>query len=147
MPVAVSRAGALAGKTVVAISGGASHSLALCSDGTVVAWGYNGSGELGNDSTANSTVPVAVYSAGALSGKTVVRIDAGASHNLALCADGTLVAWGSNTSGLLGNNSQVNSRVPVAINPFGVLSGRTVTGISAGPLHSLAICSDGMLAA
>jgi len=47
-PALVLRAGALADKTVVAVSSGESHSLALCSDGTVAAWGWNSHGELGN---------------------------------------------------------------------------------------------------
>src|SRR5690242_7289102 len=45
---------------VVAITGGEFHSLALKSNGTVVAWGYNGFGQLGNGTTANSSVPVPV---------------------------------------------------------------------------------------
>ena len=40
---------ALYGKTVVDIAAGSYHSLALCSDGTVTAWGDNGSGQLGNN--------------------------------------------------------------------------------------------------
>jgi hypothetical protein len=43
---------------VVAVAGGASHSLALKSDGTIWAWGDNTNGQLGNGSTTPSTVPV-----------------------------------------------------------------------------------------
>ena len=39
MPVLQS--GVLAGRTVIAVAAGASHSLALCADGTVGAWGNN----------------------------------------------------------------------------------------------------------
>ena len=56
VPVAVNTASgvsALYGKTVVAIAAGAYHSLALCSDGTVAAWGYNGYGQLGDNTTTN----------------------------------------------------------------------------------------------
>src|SRR5207237_129666 len=45
---------------VVAVAGGNLHSLALKSDGTVWAWGYNGDGELGNGTTTNSSTPVQV---------------------------------------------------------------------------------------
>ncbi len=79
---------------MVAISAGTYHSLALCSDGTVAAWGLNNVGQLGNNSTGPSFVPVAVTTTGALSGKTVVAVSAGWIHSLALCSDGTLVAWG-----------------------------------------------------
>ena len=147
VPVPVNTVGVLAGKTVVAISAGGKHSLALCSDGTVAAWGNNPEGRLGNNGTSQSSVPVAVYTAGALSGKTVVAISAGNKHSLALCSDGTLVAWGSNTNGRLGNNSTTDISVPVAINSFGVLAGKTVVAVAGGNSHSLALCSDGTVAA
>ena len=50
MPV---RVGNLTG--VVAIAAGGTHSLALKSDGTVWAWGYNYYGQLGNGTTATAT--------------------------------------------------------------------------------------------
>ena len=57
VPVAVDASGVLAGKTITLISAGFSHSLALCSDGTLAAWGYNDDGELGNNIVASSSVP------------------------------------------------------------------------------------------
>ncbi|MEK7675951.1 MAG: chitobiase/beta-hexosaminidase C-terminal domain-containing protein, partial [Verrucomicrobiota bacterium] len=68
---------------VVAIAAGDSHSLALKSDGTVVAWGANDAGQ--------TTVP------SGLNG--VVAIAAGHRHNLALKSDGTVVALGINDYG------------------------------------------------
>jgi alpha-tubulin suppressor-like RCC1 family protein len=147
VPVAVTQTGVLAGKTVIALATGVQHSLALCSDGTLATWGSNYSGELGNNSTTGSTVPVAVIQTGVLAGKTVIAIAAGTNHNLALCSDGTVAAWGYNSNGQLGNSSPYNSSVPVAVDQSGVLSGKTVTAVIAGNLHSLALCSDGTLAA
>jgi len=147
VPVSVIQSGVLAGKTVVAISvgssysAGTSYSLALCSDGTVAAWGAGANGQLGNNITANSSVPVLVSTSGALSGKTVVKISAGGSHSLALCADGTLVAWGNNSEGRFGNNSTAGSPVPVVVPLAGALAGKVISGISAGDAHSLAIAS------
>jgi len=77
---------------VVAIAAGSYHSLALKSDGTVVAWGWNVFGQ--------STVP------GGLSN--VVAIAAGGEHSLALKSDGTVAAWGSNATG--------ESTVPAGLN-------------------------------
>ncbi|MEY3896593.1 MAG: hypothetical protein RLZZ214_2113 [Verrucomicrobiota bacterium] len=147
VPVLVTQSGVLAGKTVVSVSGGAMHSLVLCSDGTVAAWGYNGNGQLGNNSTTNCSVPVLVTQSGVLSGKTVVSVSGGAMHSLALYSDGTVAAWGSNYNGLLGNNSPTSSSVPVLVAQSGVLSGKTVVSVSAGFYHSLALCSDGTVAA
>jgi alpha-tubulin suppressor-like RCC1 family protein len=147
VPVAVSLDGALAGKSVVAVAAGDSHSLALCADGTMVAWGYNAYGQLGNRSTTDSTVPVAVNSGGLLAGKAVVAVSTGSAFNLALCLDGTVVAWGYNGYGQLGNNSLNSSSVPVAITASGVLAGKTVVAVAAGGAHSLALCADGSLAA
>ncbi|MCX6878707.1 MAG: cadherin-like beta sandwich domain-containing protein [Verrucomicrobia bacterium] len=154
-PLAVNTAGVLSGKPVVAVAAGGYHSLALCSDGTVAAWGFNSNGQLGNNSTTNSLVPVAVNTAGVLSGKTVVAIAAGgsfaSSHSLALCSDGTLTSWGDNNYGQLGNNSNVQSKVPVAVSTAGVLADKTVVAVAAsgayGSAHSLALCSNGTLAA
>ena len=147
MPVVVERTGALAGKTVVAIAAGGYHSMALCSDGTFAAWGKNDSGQLGNNSTVNSAIPVAVDRTGVLAGKTVTNISAGSNHNLVLCSDGTLVTWGNNTYGQLGNGSTTASSVPVLVPRTGVLSGKTITAVVAGNSYSLALCTDGSLAA
>jgi alpha-tubulin suppressor-like RCC1 family protein len=66
---------ALFGKTVVAIAAGLYHSLAVCSDGTLAAWGYNRNSQLGDATVTDRNTPTAVYngnSFSALFGKTVV---------------------------------------------------------------------------
>ncbi|HOY54644.1 MAG TPA: hypothetical protein PL015_08205 [Opitutaceae bacterium] len=148
-PMVVDMTGVLNGKTVVAVSAGASHSVALCSDGTVAAWGRNSQGELGNGATSYfpTARPVAVDMAGVLSGKTVVSVSVGSSHSLALCSDGTVAAWGGNAFGLLGNGSTESSSTPVSVDMTGVLAGKTVVSVSALDIHSLALCSDGTVAA
>lgn len=143
VPVSVIQTGVLATKTVIAVSAGRNFCLALCSDGTIAAWGAGASGQLGNNITANSSIPVMVSTSGALSGKTIVKISAGIAHSLALCSDGALVAWGSNAYGAFGNNSTTNSLTPVLIPAAGALVGKTLSGISAGFRHSLA-CADGL---
>ena len=138
--------GVLTGKNVVSISAGRYHYLALCADGTLAAWGSGWSGQLGNNSTTDSSVPVSVMQSGVLAGKTIVVVAAGSAHNLALCSDGSLAAWGWNTYGQLGTNSTTDNLVPVLVTQAGALAGKTVTSISAGEGLSLALCSDGTLA-
>jgi len=147
LPVLVDMTGVLAGKTVVAVAAGSYHNLALCADGTLTTWGSNGYGQLGNNSTTSTSTPVLVNRAGVLAGKTITAIAAGGNHSLALCSDGTLATWGYNNSGQLGNNSTSNSSAPVLVVISGELAGKTLTGIAAGNSHSLALCTDGSMAA
>lgn len=144
---------ALAGRVVVAIAAGQDHSLALCSDGAVVSWGANSAGQLGDGTTEDRPLPVLVSTAAgqsALEGRSVISLSAGGAHNLALCADGAIVAWGANHAGQLGDDSTTDRYQPVLVNAaVGVssLAGKVVTSIAAGGSHSLALCDDGSISA
>jgi alpha-tubulin suppressor-like RCC1 family protein len=141
VPVAVDTTGALAGKTITAISGGGAHSCAVA-DGQVYCWGGNDYGQLGNNTTTDSLVPVAVdNTSGALAGKNVTAIDAGSHHTCAV-ADGQAFCWGENYSGQLGNNTITDSLVPAAVDTTsGVLAGKTITAITTGAAHSCALAN------
>jgi len=127
---------------VTAIAGGAEHSLALKSDGTVWAWGNNALGQLGNGTFTDSNTPVQVLGPGGvgnLSGVTALAVGGGQNlHSLALKSDGTVWAWGFNNQGQLGNATFTSSNTPVQVSG---LSG--VTAIAGGVFHSLALKSDG----
>ena len=145
-PVISVAGSALFGKTVMAVAAGDSYSLALCSDGTVAAWGCNISGQLGDKSTTSRSLPVTVNKAwgSALQGRTVVNIAAGAGRSFALCSDGTLAAWGTNSSAQLGDNSKTNRRVPVVVSDAGLVKGETFSKLASGSAagsHSLALAS------
>ncbi len=143
VPIKVYHDAALSGKTITAISAGAAHSIALASDGTVYTWGNNFYGQLGNGNWTDSYTPTAVATSGVLSGKIITAISVGGSHSIALASDGTVYSWGYNASGQLGNGSNIDSNIPVAVTTSGVLSGKTITAISAGESHSIALASDG----
>ncbi len=135
--------GALSG--VVAVAAGFESSAALKSDGTVWTWGYNGFGELGNNTTTPSSTPVEVVGpggAGVLSG--VVAIAANYGDTLALKSDGTVWAWGDNTYGQLGINSFNSSLTPVEVlGPGGAGNLSGIVGLAAGRIDGVALGSDG----
>jgi uncharacterized delta-60 repeat protein len=146
-PVAVA-GGLLDGKTLVSMSGGFQHSVALCVDGTIATWGDNLEGQLGNGDSVDrsSNVPTAVEQGFLPPGIHPVTVAAGGSHTLALFSNGKVYGWGDNEYGQLGNGSSVfDENLPVLA--VGALSGRRVIGISAGEYHSLAVCDDGFVAA
>jgi alpha-tubulin suppressor-like RCC1 family protein len=143
VPVPVYTGGVLAGKTLTQIVAGFSFTCGLASTGAVYCWGLNSSGQLGNNSTTQSLVPVAVTTSGALAGKTVTQIAAGNSHTCALDSSGAAYCWGSNGNGQLGNNSTAKSLVPVAVTTSGVLTGQTLAQITAGYAHTCVVSSAG----
>ena len=101
-----------AGVTFTEIAAGYWHSVALGSDGHAYAWGYNGSGRLGNGTTVDSSSPVQVQ---VPAGVTFTEIAAGGAHSVALGSDGNAYAWGSNGSGRLGDGTTVSSSSPVHV--------------------------------
>ena len=131
---------------VTDLSAGNSFSLALLCDGTVWSWGSNASGQLGDGTTQDRATPVQVLDPTSPSGflEDVAAIAAGTSHSLTLLADGTVLAWGDNQSGQLGDGTTIDSALPTSVvdplDPSGLLQG--VTAIAGGELHSVVLLSD-----
>src|SRR3989344_5412319 len=121
-----------------AVSVGGVHSLAVKTDGTLWAWGYNTYGQRGSNTSANSSSPAQVgtltnwlaVAAGGNSGDTNT-------HSLAIKIDGTLWSWGGGSSGKLGNNATSAVSSPAQV---GALT--TWWKIAAGEYHSLALKDD-----
>jgi alpha-tubulin suppressor-like RCC1 family protein len=118
---------------VIAITGGGFHNLALKSDGTVWAWGYNAYGQLGDGTATDRLTPVQVQG---LTG--VSAIAGGVFHSMALKSDGTVWTWGANGIGQLGDGTATDRLTPVQVQG---LTG--VSAIAGGREHSLALKSDG----
>jgi alpha-tubulin suppressor-like RCC1 family protein len=133
MPVAVS--GLSSG--VTAIAAGGDHTCALTSAGSVLCWGANEFGQLGNGSTTDSHVPVAV--SGLSSG--VTAIAAGLYHTCARIADGSVQCWGYNASGQLGNGSTFPYNNPVPVTVSGLSSG--AAAVTGGGCHTCALLTTG----
>ncbi|WP_028680694.1 Ig-like domain repeat protein [Salinispora arenicola] len=129
------------GTTVTAVAAGDRHSLALTSAGTVLAWGDNSAGQLGDGTTTDSSTPIAVDLP---TGTTITTVAAGAYHSLALTSADTLLAWGYNIFGQLGDGSTTDRSTPIAVN---LPAGTTITTVSGGARHTVAVTSaDTMLA-
>jgi alpha-tubulin suppressor-like RCC1 family protein len=140
---------------VVAIAAGRYHSLAILDDGQVLAWGYNGGagggGQLGIDDTftiSHEDAPVHVHGvggSGTLGGASA--IGAGNYYSMALLSDGTVVTWGENDAGQLGNNTSnqfFGSEHPVhVLNADGVTNFGGVKEIAPNRHQAIALKTDG----
>jgi alpha-tubulin suppressor-like RCC1 family protein len=132
---------------VVAIAAGALTGYALLANGTVMAWGGNEAGQLGQGESTGphacekgspcSRTPVLVQGL-----SNVIAIASGGRYLLALRADGTVMIWGSDTYGQLGDGDTqpgcicVDHPVPVP-----GLSG--IVGVGGGYYEAGAAAEDG----
>ncbi|MBI2061726.1 MAG: hypothetical protein HYT87_18450, partial [Nitrospirae bacterium] len=115
------------------VAGGQYHTCSLVSGGTIRCWGRNLNGQLGEGSTTDSILPVAVS---ALS--SAVDVASGEAHSCSLLSDGTVRCWGSNSDGQLGDGSTAQNSVPVAVSALS-----SALAVAAGQAHSCALISDG----
>jgi len=120
---------------VAGAAGAAGWSMALLSNGTVRAWGFNTDGQLGDGTTGDP--PLSPIEVQGLAGVTAVA--AGQAFSLALLADGTVRAWGA---GPLGDGTTNGSSLPVRVPG---LTG--VTAVAAGRFYGPALLSDGTVRA
>ncbi|CAN7629170.1 Ig-like domain-containing protein [Pseudoduganella sp. LjRoot289] len=130
------RAGVLT-DTYTSAAAGDTHSLARRSDGALMAWGGNATGQLGTGGTVSNTAPVRVGTA------VWASVAAGGGHSAAIRSDATLWTWGDNASGQLGLNTVINANAPQQV----VLAGtaNNWTAVSTGLGHTVAIRTDGTL--
>ena len=126
-----------AGVSFQSIAAGYYHTCALTTEGKAYCWGVNGYGQLGNNSTADSHIPVAVQMPAGVSFQSIA---AGYYHTCALTTTGKAYCWGLNNQGRLGNNSTTISRIPVAVQmPAGV----SFQSITAGTAYTCALATTG----
>ena len=119
------------------IASGNAHTCALTTTGQAYCWGINQYGQLGNNSTTGSRIPVAVQMP---AGVSFQYIASGNAHTCALTTTGQAYCWGQGGSGQLGNNSATNSSTPVAVQmPAGV----SFQSITANGSHTCALTAGG----
>jgi alpha-tubulin suppressor-like RCC1 family protein len=116
------------------ISTGQGHSCGITTDGTAFCWGNNNLGQLGDNSTENHLVPTPVSNTLSLS---FSAISTGLSHTCAITITDDIYCWGSNTNGQLGDDSVVDSSIPIIVHGT-----HTFIAISAGNKHTCALTSD-----
>jgi LPXTG-motif cell wall-anchored protein len=123
---------------ILSVHSGEYQTYAITSNG-LFSWGYNATGQLGDNTTTDSASPVRVLGvggSGTLDGVTAVA--SGTNHAIAI-SDAGLVAWGNNAWGQLGDNTFTNSSTPVRVlgeGGAGYLG--NVTSISASSITSFA---------
>jgi alpha-tubulin suppressor-like RCC1 family protein len=122
----------------VAVTGGSAHSLALRGDGSVLAWGSQDHGQIGNGVfDPNYQLPFAPPTV--VEGVTgAVAVEATDRTSYAVRADGTVLAWGDGELGQLGNGTRQSVATPV---PVSGLSG--VMSLSARSSLVVAATADG----
>ncbi|WP_422723927.1 RCC1 domain-containing protein [Hyalangium rubrum] len=93
---------------VAFVAAGATHAMAVKSDGTVWAWGSNERGQRGNGDAYDLYTPKQVLG---LSGG--LKLAAGELHSMMVGSDGTGWAWGFNDDGQLGNGNPLYIPLPI----------------------------------
>ena len=102
---------------IIEVAAGATHSLFLKSDGTVLACGENGFGQLGDGgaNTVKAATAVNVLASAGLPLSDIVQIKAGHTHSLFLKVNKTVLACGDNSRGQLGDGTLENRNYPVQV--------------------------------
>jgi alpha-tubulin suppressor-like RCC1 family protein len=119
----------------IQISSLSTHSMGLRSNGTAWAWGYNNSGQLGDNSTTSRLSPVPI-----VGGFTDwVQISSAGRNSIGLRSNGTAWAWGSNSNGQLGDNTTTGKSSPVSV--IGGFS--DWSQLSTGGYHNVGIRTNG----
>ena len=107
----------------------------LLLDGNVWMWGGNFSGQMGDGTTIQHIIPRQIPD---LSGVTAIAAGVDTSHTLAVKGDGTVWAWGDNSSGQLGDGTTTQRKTPTHV------PGLTqVVAVTGGYLNSMALKEDG----
>ena len=115
------------------------HTLAIKTDGTLWSWGYDNSGQLGDNSTLGRNSPSTTF-AGGTNWK---QVACGNNYTAAIKTDGTLWTWGQNPYGQLGINIAAGSNRLTPVTTFA--GGTNWKQVTCGGNNTTAIKTDGTL--
>jgi alpha-tubulin suppressor-like RCC1 family protein len=132
---------------VVAVDAGYEHNLALLANGTVMAWGDNLDGELGfpisGPETCGTNAPCSKVPIQVPGLSDVVAVAADYYFSVALLANGTVMTWGNDYYGQLGDGVGVQSGCACVDHPVPVPGVSGVMAISIGEDHVMALLGNG----
>jgi alpha-tubulin suppressor-like RCC1 family protein len=86
------------------------HTCALLADGTARCWGFNGKGQLGNNTVMSSNTPAFIQNI-----TDIKQLSGGADHSCAVLNNGTIKCWGDNTYGQLGDATTTQRNTPANV--------------------------------
>jgi len=107
------------------ISAGVSTATVIGNDGTLWVWGSNASGQLGDGTTINKSLPVQIAGSWTL-------VSTGINSTGAIKSDSTLYGWGSGTAGETGDSANVSKSSPVLIGNIPNLNQPTIPTLVVG---------------
>ncbi len=125
--------------SIASMATGYDHTIALKSDGSLLAWGGNLVGQLGDGATASKLTPVRIGTE-----NDWAEVGAGRYRTVARKTDGSLWAWGDNYFGQLGDGTTINRSTPVRIGIDNDWA-KVATPISQVSHHTVALKTDGSL--
>ena len=129
------------GRKAVAVSAGALNACAILDNGSMMCWGADNVGQLGNGAATTTDQDEPVY-VSLPSGRTAVDLTVGWAHACAILDTGSLMCWGWGSNGVLGDGENTNKFSPVSVDlPYG----RTAVAVDAGEKHTCAILDTGSL--
>eukprot|EP00164_Ancoracysta_twista_P007242 GFYU01010246.1.p1 GENE.GFYU01010246.1~~GFYU01010246.1.p1 ORF type:complete len:508 (+),score=103.18 GFYU01010246.1:147-1670(+) len=131
---------ALVGKSIAHVAAGSKFSMALTGGGELLSWGGNEYGVLGHGDEINVELPKPNRF---LKNKEISNIYAGETMAAALTEEGVLYVWGRNADGQLGLGDTLDRHTPTMM----AWEHDTLTTISIGGAHCLALTSTGNVAA
>ncbi len=131
--------------SMIAVTVGSAHTCALTTAGGVECWGNNIWGQLGSVTTDSCGFPITQCSATPVEvaslNSGVSALVAGGSHTCALTTEGSVLCWGNNVDGQLGDGTTTPRVTPEAV--IGLSSGGAAVG--AGAFHACAATTEGGL--
>ncbi|MEO8107319.1 MAG: RCC1 repeat-containing protein [Actinomycetes bacterium] len=137
---------ALHGRSVAVLgtTGAGRHTCVIDTNGEAVCIGSSYRGRLGIGTKYDTTSAAAVTADGVLRKKSLTGISTGTDHTCALAGNGRAYCWGVSSRGQVGSGTTRRAIYdPAAVDTSGVLSGKTLTEISAGGQHTCALATNG----